>query len=99
MKTPRIAKSRHANAIRTLAAVAQTGETTVAGVMAHLGRRKAESHTWCIMEDLRTMGLLEGHGQCPVCVAGIPATYTVTDLGRVVLAWSKWANGKMVRVA
>lgn len=90
MKTPRIAKSKHVHALITLAACAEMGEVTAEQVFERMtseGRRAAHC-TIVRMWDLQALGLLAGHGQHPTYARGVAHTYTVTDLGRVLLAWS-----------
>lgn len=88
MKTPRIATSKIPAALRTLAGVAKIGEGTVEQAMTAIGGRKAVHTTWCIMQDLMALGLVDGHGQDPMMAPGYPLTYTATDLGLVILAWN-----------
>lgn len=90
-RRPTIARSKQVHALITLAAVAEMGEVTAEQVFERLaaeGRRAAHC-TIVRMWDLRAMGLLAGHDQHPTYAKGISHTYTVTDLGRVILAWSK----------
>jgi hypothetical protein len=90
MKTPRttkIAKSKQANALTVLRGVLATGEISAEDLVGRLPRRVVLHHTWCACEDLRLMGLLQGQGQHPTMSKGVPATYTVTELGRAVAGW------------